>query len=718
MAIIPSRDNFQVGVQPFGARFSGGPAPADVTRNTRVLAQGLMAADRMADDKAKTDATDALSRYQESLDRLRYDQNDGFTARKGKAANENADGSSVWEEYQNRVMEARNAITEGMSPDALRYFDRQAGSITNTFNRGLMTHQASEDRQYKNSTFQSRDKQLQQNFVMAISGDDIAGIAQSVADAKNNTLEWGQLLGWSSGEIEQKMKDWQSGALSGAISQFLADGQTADARDLYEKNKTFMTASDLLAIGPRLHAAESKKAGENAADALLANPAYIPGQKGARYRATAFGESKGQRYTSGGDITTSPKGAMGEYQVMPATAESPGFGITPAGVLQKVGNGKGRFGEKKEWDFKPEALKQYGLNGCMDRIAAVGVAYQDKLLEYYKGDLARMWGAYNAGYGTVDALVKKYGESWFTHAPDETQKYIKGNLDFYAKSTDQAAYLPDAQQIETLAKQMYPDNELAQNAMITKANRNVANIKAASRQADEQTMMTLYQHLSANDGDIGSIPDDMLPSDPKQLKRLYTYSRDIQNRKYAAQSDLDILAELSSDDTLASLSQPELMEKCAKLTRSHANRFMDRWARLRGGGTVDSRYGMTRPAKAWFDAQIRDIGYKNNSKEKADLRDLVNEAIMEESVRTKRALSADEQKSIINRVLTGTVHYESSALGGIFSYDYSRKIYQIGIDDVPEDIQKTIAKELDIRGIPDTEQNILRTYQFMKVKNG
>ena len=664
MAIIPSRDNFQVGVQPFRARVSGAPAPADVTRNTRVLAQGLMAADRVADDKAKTDATDALSRYQENLDRLRYDQNDGFTARKGKAANENADGSSVWEEYQNRVMEARNAVTEGMSPDALRYFDRQAGSLTNTFNRGLMSHQASEDRQYKNSTFQSRDKQLQQNFVMAISGNDIDGIARSVADAKDNTLE-----------------------------------------------------SDLLVMGPRLHTAESKKAGENAADTLMANPVYIPGERGKVYRSTAFGESGGRRY-SNGTVLVSPKGAMGEYQVMPATAESPGFGIAPSGVLQKVGNGKGRFGEKKEWDFKPEALKQYGLDGCMDRIAAVGTAYQDKLIEYYKGDLARMWGAYNAGPGTVDKLINQYGNDWLSHAPDETRKYVKGNLDFYAKSTDQAAYLPDARQIEALAKQMFPDNELAQNAMISKANRNVANAKAADRQADEQTMMTLYQHLSANNGDIGSIPDDMLPSDPKQLKRLYTYSRDIQSRKYATQSDLDVLAELSSDDTLVSLSQPELMEKCAKLTRSHANRVMDRWARLKGGGTVDSRYGMTRPAKAWFDAQIRDIGYRNNSKEKADLRDLVNEAIMEESARTKRALSADEQKSVINRVLTGTVHYESSALGGIFSRDYSRKIYQIGIDDVPEDIQKTIAKELDIRGIPDTEQNILRTYQLMKVKNG
>ena len=717
MAIIPGRDNFQVGVQPFGARLSGSPAPADVTRNGRAVVQGLMAVEKIADDKAKTDATDALSRYQESLDRLRYDQNDGFTARKGKAANENADGSSVWEEYQNRVMEARNAVTDGMSRDALRYFDRQAGSLTNTFNRGLMSHQANEDRQYRNSAFQSRNKQLQQNFVMAISGNDIDGIAQSVADAKDNTLEWGRLSGWSAGEAEQKMKDWQSGALTGAITQLLADGQTADARDLYEKNKMFMTASDLLAMGPKLHAAESKKAGERAADALLANPVYIPGERGKFYRSTAFGESGGQRY-SNGDVLLSDAGAMGEFQVMPDTAESPGFGIAPAGVLQKTGKGKGRFGKEKEWEFKPEALKQYGLDGCMDRIAAVGTAYQDRLIERYRGDLAKVWGAYNAGFGTVDALVKKYGDDWLSHAPKETRKYVKGNLDHYAKSTDQTAYLPDARQIEALAKQMYPDNELAQNAMITKAGRNVANARAADRQADEQTMMTLYQHLSANDGDIGSIPDDMLPSDPKQLKRLYTYSRDIQSRKYATQSDLDVLAELSSDDTLASFSQSELMEKCAKLTRSDANRFTNRWARLRGGGTVDSRYGMTRPAKAWFDAQIRDIGYKNNSKEKADLRDLVNEAIMEESVRTKRALSADEQKATINRVLTGTVHYESSALGGLFSRDYSRKIYQIEIDDVPEDIQKTIAKELDIRGIPDTEQNILRTYQLMKVKNG
>ncbi len=41
-------------------------------------------------------------------------------------------------------------------------------------------------------------------------------------------------------------------------------------------------------------------------------------------------ESRGKRYGKGGEILTSPKGAQGEMQVMPATSRDPGFGVAPA----------------------------------------------------------------------------------------------------------------------------------------------------------------------------------------------------------------------------------------------------------------------------------------------------------------------------------------------------------------------------------------------------
>jgi hypothetical protein len=40
-------------------------------------------------------------------------------------------------------------------------------------------------------------------------------------------------------------------------------------------------------------------------------------------------ESRGQRFGKDGKLLTSPKGAQGEMQVMPATQRAPGFGVAP-----------------------------------------------------------------------------------------------------------------------------------------------------------------------------------------------------------------------------------------------------------------------------------------------------------------------------------------------------------------------------------------------------
>ena len=46
----------------------------------------------------------------------------------------------------------------------------------------------------------------------------------------------------------------------------------------------------------------------------------------------------------------------------------------------------------------------------------------------YGGDLAAMWGAYNAGPGRVDSLRQRYGADWLRFAPRETQNYVRQNF--------------------------------------------------------------------------------------------------------------------------------------------------------------------------------------------------------------------------------------------------------------------------------------------------
>ena len=84
-------------------------------------------------------------------------------------------------------------------------------------------------------------------------------------------------------------------------------------------------------------------------------------------------------------------------QVMPSTARDPGFGIRPS-------------------------------NGTPADDIRVGREYLAEMRDQFGGDLAKMWGAYNAGPQRVRDLERRYGADWLRHAPAETRNYVANNL--------------------------------------------------------------------------------------------------------------------------------------------------------------------------------------------------------------------------------------------------------------------------------------------------
>lgn len=101
--------------------------------------------------------------------------------------------------------------------------------------------------------------------------------------------------------------------------------------------------------------------------------------------------------SGGNPNAVSPKGARGLMQVMPATARNPGFGIRPS-------------------------------NGTPQDDVRVGQEYRRVMQHRYKGDLRKMWAAYNWGPGNVDAAVDRHGADWLRYAPAETREYVRKNL--------------------------------------------------------------------------------------------------------------------------------------------------------------------------------------------------------------------------------------------------------------------------------------------------
>lgn len=104
-----------------------------------------------------------------------------------------------------------------------------------------------------------------------------------------------------------------------------------------------------------------------------------------------------QSESGGNPNAVSPKGARGLMQVMPATARDPGFGIRPS-------------------------------NGSPQDDIRVGQQYLAKMRQRYGGDLAKMWAAYNAGPGRLDAAIQRGGNDWLRLMPRETQDYVAKNL--------------------------------------------------------------------------------------------------------------------------------------------------------------------------------------------------------------------------------------------------------------------------------------------------
>ena len=85
-------------------------------------------------------------------------------------------------------------------------------------------------------------------------------------------------------------------------------------------------------------------------------------------------------------------------QVMPSTARDPGFGLRPADPNNP------------------------------DDLARLGREYRAKMQDRYDGNAPKMWGAYNAGPGRVDGLVRKYGDNWLDYAPRQTRAYVGKNM--------------------------------------------------------------------------------------------------------------------------------------------------------------------------------------------------------------------------------------------------------------------------------------------------
>ena len=142
-------------------------------------------------------------------------------------------------------------------------------------------------------------------------------------------------------------------------------------------------------------------------------------------------ESNNKDFTEKGEFVTSKKGAQGKSQVMPKTADDPGFGIKPA-----------------------------DLSGSKEQQAAelnrVGKEYLSKMIEKYDGNLAIAYAAYNMGPGATDKWLKSGADP--ADLPKETRDYVGKAMAKYESYVSKKSKVLEGQGPQVAGE---PENDLA-----------------------------------------------------------------------------------------------------------------------------------------------------------------------------------------------------------------------------------------------------------------
>lgn len=190
------------------------------------------------------------------------------------------------------------------------------------------------------------------------------------------------------------------------VENLRTQGDIDGAMKFFEANRGRLEPAAEMRMNEQLHDARENRENLMIAEEIVHGGVGLPAEASSSAPSmskmiaiTAQSESGSRERGPGGRLVTSPAGAQGMMQVMPATARDPGYGIRP-------------------WDGKTdEDRSRVGR----DLLAALNRKY---------GDPAKAWAAYNwdSSGRKIDAAVAKYGDNWLDHTPKETQAYVRKNV--------------------------------------------------------------------------------------------------------------------------------------------------------------------------------------------------------------------------------------------------------------------------------------------------
>lgn len=663
-----------------------------------------------AEEEAKNiRVNDQVNQVQEKALDLAYGQ-DGYRNVLGKNVLKTQNGKPLVQDYSGQFEDfVQNARNQLGTPQQQALFDRRAILIRKNYMRGLLGHDQTQLHAFADETDKATINTQVNGAVTNWNDPAWTDTATAASDAA--WASYGQRNGMPANQIQEMQQQSRSSMYMKVMEAQLDAGQTGTASAYFKRYGGDMLGTDAMRAGVLIN---GKASDDLAYGAVQQSTAALKAATSAASNPGATLLQAVQQQESGGDPNAvSPKGAKGLMQVMDATNNNPGFGVTPAK------------------DDSPEER------------ARVGRDYLQAMITRYGGDLQKGLAAYNAGPGAVDDAVAQAGKAvnqgmknpdgslktgWMDYLPQETKDYVPAVLSKVDKLSSQAPPLPSLGDFtnDALARaqanaggalnpvQVHKVQEVAQQAYASV----LKDRKDTSDQSFSSAMTTI-----ANGTPYDQLPISLTSKiEGQDLPRLKEWSDKLFNGKTVT-TDLASYNDLvTHPDKMFRMSDAEFAGLQTNFSRADFDRLQKERAGLINGTDSHSPLVVNRAVvNQVVSRNLEQLGMPTGGKMAPEdaarvgfVRQLVDDAIIKQQSYTGKQFTPEEVSGTVSRMFTqqGEVYH-------YFMPNSTKPLLSLRPGDVPPADRDAIKAALGSQGVKSpSDQDILGVYQEQKLRAG
>lgn len=705
MARVPTYDNLQTSVSPDGVPQYAGPLPGEIAaRQMQQTGQALGEAGRAATNIAldvqqqlnQTRVNEAINRAREAAQALTFDPEGGFLTLKGKAALERPDGQALPEEYAGKLRKTLSELSGSLGNDAQRLmFQQHADSIANSLRTDAQRHMLGEWNTYSMSVQDGTIKLATDDAERQWS--DPAKVGAGLQAAKAAVYEKGRLSGWSGAQTEAALLTTTSAVHSRVVTSALVNGNPTYALGYLNRYKAEMTADDILKVQGQVNQQVWTEQATQAVQAATVDlrPSIAPTGFDRLVQITMQSESGGRRYGADGKLLTSPAGAQGEMQVMPATARDPGMGVKPA------------------------------QNDSPEELARVGRDYLQALLQKY-GDPAKAWAAYNAGPGRLDKALQESARGrsgsvdWLSYMPAETQAYVRKNVAALAAGGAPVGPRPTEADFVAAALARLPAGATpqAQKLVREQAIQQFTLLDKSRKDQEDQAVAGAMRAVLSNGGRFSDLPAAVRAAiPPEKVDDVMNFA----GRVFKGDDTTNpaVYQKLSNPAFLRRLSEDEFLMTRGELSEADFKHFAGQRQQIKADpnspGNADGA-----AIKQAVDEHLRalriDPSPKDDGGEDAarvgTIRKYVTDEVLRAQALTGKKFTDDEVRKKV-----GALFAQQGTVSRWFGGDKAAQMLTMKAGDIPGDVRDSLKADFAKQGISSpTDAQMLGAYWTIKTR--